>query len=52
MGVNITQAPATGQEYYVISKYGGNFDGYILRVGSTMFPTFSLLRTLSRPPVR
>ena len=43
--VNITQAPATGQEYYVISKYGGNFDGYILRVGSTMFPTFSLLRT-------
>ena len=47
--VNITQAPAIGQEYYVISKYGGNFDGYILRVGrtvdGTMYPTFSLART-------
>lgn len=42
--VNITQAPATGHEYYVISKYGGNFDGYILRVGSTMVPSFSLAR--------
>ena len=42
--VNITQAPATGQEYYVISKYDGNFNGYILRVGSTLVPTISLQR--------
>ena len=41
--VNITQAPTTGQEYCVLSKYGGNFDGYILRVGSTMIRALLLL---------
>ena len=44
--INLAQAPATGQEYYLMSKYGGNFDGWILRIGSTRVPTLSL----SRPP--
>lgn len=43
--VNLAQAPAVGAEFFPLSKYGGNFDGWILRIGSTLVPTLSLQRT-------
>ncbi len=36
----LTQAP--GSEYYLASKYGGNYNGWILRVNSSLVPTISL----------
>ena len=39
----ITQAPAPGSEVYLASKYGGNYNGWILRLNSSLVPTISLL---------
>ena len=44
----LTQAPAAGGEVYLASKYNGNYNGWILRVGSSLVPTLSLLASASR----
>ena len=41
----LTQAPAAGSEVFLASKYGGNYNGSILRVSSTLIPTLSLLKS-------
>ncbi len=44
--VFITQAPATGQEYYLMSKYDGNLSGWIIRMDALQQVALSV----SRPP--
>ncbi len=43
----LTQAPPANSEYYLASKYDGNYHGWILRVSSTLVPTISLLASPS-----
>ena len=40
---DIAQSPAAGSEYYLASKYDGNYHGWILRLNSSLVPTLSLL---------
>jgi len=44
---NLAQAPATGSEYYLASKYDGNYHGWILRLNSNMQVGFSLFASPS-----
>jgi uncharacterized repeat protein (TIGR01451 family) len=44
---NLAKAPASGSEYILASKYDGNYHGWILRVNSSLQPTFSLLSSPS-----
>ncbi len=44
---NVAQAPVSGSEYYLASKYDGNYHGWILRLNSSMVPTLSILSTSS-----
>ncbi len=39
---NISQAPAPGTEYFLASKYDGNYHGWILRIGSNLQPGVSV----------
>ena len=39
---NLTQAPAPGSEYYLASKYDGDYHGWILRIGSSLQPGISV----------
>ncbi len=41
----LTQAPASGSEIYLASKYNGNSNGWILRVESNLTWGFSVLRS-------
>ena len=41
----LTQAPPAGGEVYLASKYGGNYNGWILRLNSSMTLTLSLLKS-------
>jgi uncharacterized repeat protein (TIGR01451 family) len=44
---NVAQAPASGSEYYLASKYDGNYHGWILRLNSSLVPTLSILSSPS-----
>jgi uncharacterized repeat protein (TIGR01451 family) len=44
---NLSKAPASGSEYYLASKYDGNYHGWILRINSNLVPTLSILASPS-----
>ncbi len=39
---NLAAAPGAGSEFILASKYGGNYDGWILRIGSNLLPGVSV----------
>jgi hypothetical protein len=43
---NLAQAPASGSEFYLASKYDGNSHGWILRLSATLVPALSVAQSL------
>ena len=39
---NLAAAPAAGSEFILASKYGGDYDGWILRIGTNLLPGISV----------